>query len=221
MSRWKNFSYWKYFFDIFTVFLGVMLAFMANNWKDDWHNRQLRQQYWTNFFQEITANQQEMDSVIAINQQRVQQMQRLVQVMQNTPTLSKDSLHTILNLLTRVNMIQLRTATYEAAKNSGIWHLFTNQAIMIQLVQYYQKVEEVQWMQEIFLRFFNQQTIPYLQKHVDFLSLNVKHNLLQEVEFRNIFIVQYTLLDQLVNQYRELQQLGKQILNQTTSSTVS
>ncbi len=221
MSRWKDFSYWKYFFDIFTVFLGVMLAFMVNNWKDDWHNRQLRQQYWTNFFQEISANQQEMDSVIAINQQRVQHMQRLVQMLQNTPTLSKDSLHTILNLLTRLNMIQLRTATYEAAKNSGIWHLFTNQAIMIQLVQYYQKVEEVQWLQEIFLRFFNQQTIPYLQKHVDFLSLNVKHDLLQEVEFRNIFIVQYTLLDQLVNQYRELQQLGKQILNQTTSSTVS
>ncbi len=216
MPRWKISLSWKQFFDIFTVFLGVMLAFMVNSWKEEWHNRQLRQQYWANFYQEIRANQQEMDSVLTINQKRLARMAQWVNALQNAQSISQDSLPAMLNLITRMNMVQLRTATYEAAKNSGIWHLFTNERRMIQLVHYYQKIQELRLLQDIYLKFFNQQTIPYLQKHVDFLTLAVRRNLLKEVEFRNIFVVHYSLLGQLVSAYRELYQLGSQIVGDKT-----
>ena len=202
---------WKHLFDIFTVFLGVMLAFLVNSWKEEHANQRLRQQYWKNFLEEVTENTSRLDSTFTILDARLNRMGDHIQSLE-AGNLPKDSLQAMLQILTRLNLVAFQTATYEAIKSSGAWHLFDPRSQLLTVIRYYQQIEAAQTVQDFLTTYFNQHTIPFLQKHINFLSLNGDTGILNNPEFQNIYLVNYSLRNQLKEQYQKLRNISRTIL---------
>ncbi len=219
MAFTQRTTFWHYVFQIFTVFLGVMLAFLVNNWKETYSNQRVQQQYWHNFLEEVSENDQQLDSTITEMEKKLSRMDQHIQLLK-TGTIPGDSLQSMLEMIARLNMMTFQTATYEAIKSGGAWHLFTHQNQLLTLIKYYNMVEAAKMLQHFLTTYFNQHTIPFLQARIHFLNLKGNARILQNLEFQNIYLVNFSLRKQLLAQYKTLQALGKRILQSTATPPV-
>ncbi|GEM_PF-7031747 len=203
---------WRQLFDIFTVFLGVMLAFWANNWKEERADRRLLQQYWQNFIEEVARNDRQLDSTIALQDHLLRRMSNYLEQMQQG-ALPPDSLTPLLQTLTHLHLIEPQTAAYEALKGSRAWHLFDPQTQLFPLIRYYQHIKAVKTVQDFLTTYFNQHTVPFLQKHISFLSMEGDPALLHHIEFQNICLAHYSFQSRLNEECKKLRAQGQKILH--------
>jgi len=208
--------YGKYVFEVFTVFLGVTLAFLVNHWQEETRKEALRQEYWQSFLREVKSNQSELDSVITRNTAKLNQMQEVAQKWRQKK-LEVAALDEILNLLTNLNIVAFRTSTYEAVKSGGTWHIFTNTRLVLDVIRYYHLISEAKILQDILLDQFNHNILAFLQTHVDFLMEDSDSSLLKNRQMRNIFALSLSLQQQLQEKYQEVFEQGQEVLKSLES----
>jgi len=208
--------YGKYVFEVFTVFLGVTLAFLVNHWQEETRKEALRQEYWQSFLREVESNQSELDSVLNRNTAKLNRMQEVAQKWRQKQ-LDAAELGEVLNLLTNLNIVAFRTSTYEAVKSGGTWHIFTDTRRVLDVIRYYHLITETRILQDILLDQFNHNILAFLQNNVDFLMEEPDSSLLQNRQMKNIFALSLSLQQQLQEKYQEVFAQGQKVLKSLAS----
>ena len=69
MTR-KKFDWKNHIIELLVVFIGITLAFMLNNWRENEKNNQIENQYLESFHEEIIYSSTKLDTIIKTNKEK-------------------------------------------------------------------------------------------------------------------------------------------------------
>ncbi len=219
MNRTTSRRWWQYGFELFTVFLGVSLAFLVNRWQEGQRSRQLKQEYLKSFYTEVLHNQMELDSVIQSNSTKIYHLQRMVDRMRQRG-LPQDTLMALMQYVLSLHLLEPGTSVFDAAKFSGRLNVLEDPVLEQELVQYYKNVQEIRVVQGFLSQHFQQHLLPYLQKRFDLLRGRlVEPSMLNDPQFGNLVSIHLSLVQQTLQLYRKVKRNGEKLLRKLKPAT--
>ncbi|NOX38063.1 MAG: hypothetical protein GXO78_11045 [Calditrichaeota bacterium] len=221
MSRSTSRRWWQYGFELFTVFLGVSLAFLVNRWQENQRGLQLKQEYLKSFYTEVQHNQMELDSVIQSNAAKIFRLQRMMDQITER-RLHGDTLVAMMRTVLSLHLLEPGTSVFDAAKYSGRLNVLDDPALEQELVRYYKNIQEIRVVQEFLTQHFQQQLLPYLQERFDLLRGRlVNRSMLSDPQFGNLVSIHFSLVQQNLQLYRKVQRSGEQLLEKLRAAISS
>ena len=134
-------SFKDYVFEFTLPFLAVMAAFLLNNVKEDYAEKQLEKQYMTSIISDLNADIEMADSQIEFHKLRIAQMDSLLDFFEK-PIDIKDNekINYLGKLATRSVQFYCNEVTIEQMKNSASFRLVRNQRATAKIIDYYERV---------------------------------------------------------------------------------
>lgn len=213
LKGWNEINWPEQVIQLIVVVLSITLAFMVNRWYENYKNRQLERKYLHSFYSEIISDQAQIDSLITENTTRLENRGKLLRFLDRNPVPGDSLLHLFAEMLT-FKPFDPNMTTYEAIKGSGNFNLITNYDLQEHLIQYYHRLEGKKYVDAIFDAYLNQYIIPFAFENVDFTQNRfVNEKSLNIFKFKNLALGYYTLLQQNIDFYKNIQNIG-QDLNQ-------
>lgn len=214
--QWMN-----HFIELIVVFLGITLAFMLNNWRDDYKNRQTETQYINSFYDEIYQSGTKLDSILVENQEKSQRLRIVIRQMSENK-FSPDSAIYVVADLAKISLFIPRINTYESIRNSGNLNLIGNYQTRLKIIAYYESFTSKALVEEYYRNYIDDYFIPFFLENVDLVSgeiVNIES--FKTVRFRNLISGYFQLHSQLVNNYEDIQELNTELLDLIKSSYAS
>jgi hypothetical protein len=137
-------SFRDYVFEFTLPFLAVMAAFLLNNVKEDYAEKQLEKQYMTSIISDLNDDIKMADSQIEFHRLRIAQMDSLLDFFEK-PIDIKDNekVNYLGKLVTRSVQFYCNEVTLEQMKNSATFRLVRNQRATAEIIDYYKKVDVI------------------------------------------------------------------------------
>ena len=133
---WQN-----HIIELIVVFIGITLAFMLNNWRENHSDRLMAEKYINSFRNDISYDHAQLDSIINSNEDKLERIGLFITSLKNKNPTIEDA-ERIMGDMAEINPFIPKINTYESIKNSGNLNLLTNYDIREKLIQYYQSFEE-------------------------------------------------------------------------------
>lgn len=137
-------SFRDYVFEFTLPFLAVMAAFLLNNLKEDYAERQLEKQYMTSIISDLNDDIKMADSQIEFHTLKITQMDSLLDFFEK-PIDVKDieKVNYLGKLATRSVQFYCNEVTIEQMKNSASFRLVRNQRATAAIIDYYKRVNVI------------------------------------------------------------------------------
>jgi len=207
----KKIDWSNHLIELIVVFIGITLAFMLNNWRADYTDRQMADKYITSFRDDIASDHARLDSIINSNENKLGRISKFITSLKNKNSTIDDA-ERIMGDLAEINPFFPKINTYESIKNSGNLNILTNYEIKEKLIQYYQSLEEKKLVEEVNMLYINNYIIPFIHQNADFLNQRIinKH-VLKNHRFTNLIIGYYQLLIQQVDTYKSIYEVNEEL----------
>lgn len=137
-------SFKDYVFEFTLPFLAVMAAFLLNNVKEDYAEKQLEKQYMTSIISDLNDDIKTADSQIEFHTLKIAQMDSLLDFFEK-PIDAKDieKVNYLGKLATRSVQFYCNEVTIEQMKNSASFRLVRNQRTAAAIIDYYERVNVI------------------------------------------------------------------------------
>jgi hypothetical protein len=74
--EWKN-----HFVELVVVFVGITLAFILNNWRESYKDKNLEKKYLASFYSDISTDINSLDSLISSKENTLRDTYRLISLL--------------------------------------------------------------------------------------------------------------------------------------------
>ena len=207
----KKIDWPNHFIELIVVFIGITLAFMLNNWREEYTDLQMAEKYINSFQNDITYDHSQLDSIIHSNESKLEQITQFINSLKNKNATILDG-ERIMGLMAEINPFIPKINTYESIKNSGSLNILTDFDIKEKLIQYYQSLEEKKLIEDMNLLYITTYIIPYIHQNADFLNQRIiNKNVLNNHNFTNLVLGYYQLLVQTIDFYKEIFELNNEL----------
>jgi len=119
--------------ELVVVFIGITLAFMLNNWREDTKNNQIEKQYLNSFYDEIVYANAKLDTIIKNNKTKIEYLNNSIELLKNN-NLPEDSMMLVISHMVQISIFIPKTNTYESIKNSGNFNIIENYEIRSKII---------------------------------------------------------------------------------------
>ncbi len=213
----KKIDWTHHLIELVVVFVGITLAFTLNSWRDNYKNHQLEQKYLYSFFDEMTYNSTELDTIIRANEEKLKYVSQFMNLLTRS-NLQNDSALVILGDMHKVVQFTPKLSTYQSIKNSGNLTIISNYHLKEDLIKYYQGFEEKKLREAVYNSYLNEYIIPFAYEHMDFLSQKIINtHAVTSHKFRNLVVGYYQLLKQNIDYYKIIYETGEDLKLQLNS----
>lgn len=203
---WKN-----HFVGLLVVVIGITIAFMLENWRQDRAASELEQKYLISFKNDLIADSQNLDSTIAAVQNKIYLLRSVLSEMRAGNVKQVRAEEVITDML-RNHSFYPKMATYESVKNSGGMNIISNFEIKEAIVSYYSLNDELRLKEEVFFDYLQNFVLPFVYKNVEFLSGRiVNKSAINSFEFNNIVAGYYGLTEQNFQAYKEYKDANEKL----------
>lgn len=205
---WKN-----HFVGLLVVVIGITIAFMLENWRQERAASELEQKYLVSFKNDLTADSQNLDSTIAAVQNKIYLLRSVLSEMRAGNVKQVRAEEVITDML-RNHSFYPKMATYESVKNSGGMNIISNFEIKEAIVSYYSLNEELRLKEHVFFDYLQNFILPFVYKNVEFLSGRiVNKSAINSFEFNNIVAGYYGLTEQNFQAYKQYKDANENLLS--------
>lgn len=141
---------WRdYVFEFTLPFLAVMAAFLLNNERENYVERNLEKQYVKSIINDINDDVKLIDEQIGFHKMRIEQMDSLTEMLENPKAIKDfDRLYYLNKLATRNVTFANNEGTFEQMKNSASFRLIHNQEVVNEIIDYYLKIKTIYLVEE-------------------------------------------------------------------------
>lgn len=205
---WKN-----HFVGLLVVVIGITIAFMLENWRQERAASKLEQKYLVSFKNDLIADSQNLDSTIAAVQNKIYLLRSVLSEMRAGNVKQVRAEEVITDML-RNHSFYPKMATYESVKNSGGMNIISNFEIKEAIVSYYSLNEELRLKEQVFFDYLQNFILPFVYKNVEFLSGRiVNKSAINSFEFNNIVAGYYGLTEQNFQAYKQYKDANENLLS--------
>jgi len=205
---WKN-----HLIELIVVFIGITLAFMLNNWRENSKNKQLEDQYLDSFYEEIVSANTKLDTIINQNKEKLSYLSYAIALLRKNK-FPADSAMAVIARLAEINLFIPKVNTYESIKNSGNFNLIGEYHIRSKLIEYYESFEAKKIVEDYFRMYLNNYIIPYFFENVDMLNAKIMNRRnIENFKLNNMIVGYYQLLAQVVDNYENILRLNRALLS--------
>ena len=204
---WRN-----HLVGLIVVILGISIAFMLENWKQSRSDRALEITYLKNFSDNLMQDALELDSIINAVQVKSYLLGSYLNDLQRGQISQDKAQHVLYELMQNHHFVPVQV-TYESLKSSGNMNIVSDEDLKSVLVAYYIMYDELKLKEDVFFDYLQAFIFPFVYKHMDFASgqiMNMSH--IQGIEFKNIVIGYYTLVNQNLEAYKKYHEDNKKLL---------
>lgn len=141
---------WRdYVFEFTLPFLAVMAAFLLNNERENYVERNLEKQYIKSIISDINDDAKLIDEQVTYHKMRIEQMDSLTEMLENPKSIKDfDRLYYLDKLATRNVTFANNEGTFEQMKNSASFRLIHNQDAANEITDYYLKIKTINLVEE-------------------------------------------------------------------------
>jgi hypothetical protein len=199
--------------ELIVVFIGVSAGFLFDNFREDRSDRKLEEKYLESFYNNVSSDSAEIQSMIQSGQNNIDISRRAVDSM-GAGTLSNDSALTVFSVMATYNNLNLEDATYESVVNSGNLGLIRDFEIREKIVYYYRSHEDMRYVEGVYNDYITNYIVPYGSRKLDFITGEfVEGFSVNDIEFRNITSGYYVLSRQKMELVHTLDSLNRDLRN--------
>jgi hypothetical protein len=207
----KKIDWPNHLIELIVVFIGITLAFMLNNWRQDYMAQQMAEKYISSFRDDIAYDHAQLDSIIVSKENKLERINKFITSLKNKQSTINDA-ERIMGLMAEINPFLPKINTYESIKNSGNLNILTNYEIKEKLIQYYQSLEGKKLIEEMNMLYITNYIIPFIHQNADFLNQRIiNRNVLKNHNFTNLVLGYYQLLVQTIDSYKGIYELNKEL----------
>ena len=198
--------------ELVVVFIGITLAFMLNNWREDTKNNQIENQYLNSFHDEIVYANAKLDTIIKNNKTKIEYLDNSIELLKNN-NLPEDSMMLVISHMVQISIFIPKTNTYESIKNSGNFNIIENYEIRSKIIEYYESFEGKLLVEEYYKLYINDYIIPYFFDNVDILNSKIVNKKgMETFKINNLIMGYYQLLVQVVDTYEDIFEMNKTLI---------
>ncbi|MBN2009186.1 hypothetical protein JW960_07555 [candidate division KSB1 bacterium] len=211
-SRENSIAWFKYFVELFVVFIGVTAAFLLNKWGEKSLERQRMQHYMTSFADDIHADIIQLTQLIKDDEEKLNRISGMMHSIKSA-TVSVDSATTLIKLCLENQFFTPQQITYEIITSSSDLRILQNYVLKERLVKYYLKIDDTNIKQNLFIEHLNDYIIPYAVEQMDLANQKfINQHAMNGVLFRNLITGYFALLQQNVDVYKEALNQANQLI---------
>lgn len=230
LSDKKPLQYLRYALgEIILVVIGILIALQINNWNEQQKNRETEAAYLEEMLLDFEQNLQKSNEVIAIIEKRIPALTGLLsQSALARPTISPDSINASFELINDMPAYQSTDRVYDNLVGSGDFKLITNRELKMELAKYYKVIELLNLVQATHEMELVNSFQPFILEYLDFQAVAMirvneyqlppameEHKILEilgDRKFRNIITLKLTILTDLLEINRNVQDENKKLV---------
>jgi hypothetical protein len=215
--------------EIILVVVGILVALQINNWNETKKNKSTESVYLKEMLVDSEINLQKSIETIRDFEEMIPVLIGLLeQSALEKPTISVDSLNIAFSAINNMTTYTSTDRVYNNLIGSGDFKLITNQEIKTELAAYYKAIDLIKLVQSTHEMELVQSFQPYIIDYLDFQAINsmsvddfklpdpVEKNKILDVlsdrKFRNIVTLKLTIITDLLEQNRNIEQINRTIV---------
>ena len=207
----KKIDWPNHLIELVVVFIGITLAFMLNNWREDYTDQQMAEKYMNSFRSDIAYDHAQLDSIIQSNEDKLERINLFIGSLKNKNSTIRDA-ERIMGAMAEINPFIPEINTYESIKNSGSLNILTDFEIKEKLIQYYQRLEGKKLIEQMNMLYITNYIIPFIHENADFLNQRIiNRNVVDNHNFSNLVLGYYQLLVQTIDYYKGIFELNNEL----------
>ena len=168
----KRNSFWKYFFELLVVFLGVTAAFMLDQWAENRAESKRERQYLENIYNELEQDLEELQIVLAENEGLIKSINSLANKI-NKKLLTESDGADVITPLYNILEFRVKNYTWESLKGSSELNLFKNLQIKISLLKFYDSYKTPKLIEDIAKNYLKDYITPFAVKNIDLTTMKI------------------------------------------------
>ncbi|MFO7524385.1 MAG: DUF6090 family protein [Ignavibacteriaceae bacterium] len=204
---WKN-----HFIGLLVVVIGITIAFMLENWRQEQAASKLEQKYFTSFKDDLQYDSSRLDSTITAVQNKIYLLKSVIGEMSSGDINQARAEEVITDMLSNHSFVP-KQATYESVKNSGGMNIISDYEVKEAIVSYYSLNYELRLKEQVFFDYLQEFVLPFVYKNVEFLTGHiVNKSAINSFEFKNIVAGYYGLTEQNFQAYKDYKNANEELL---------
>jgi len=178
---WKN-----HIVELVVVFLGVTLAFLLDNYRENRRSAESEQRYLTALHKDISADIQQLQDLIEYTKTNLEQVVKLDRMLQRE-NVNMDSLDSYTASMASLDRFTPQQIPYQSLTASGDWAVLSSFELKQQLSKLYSFYDVVKRKDEVYVEYVNEYVLPFFLKKFDLHgSRMVKREAIRGHRFSNL-----------------------------------
>lgn len=212
-ERWP-----EYVIEIIVIILSISISFALDEWKDKSRKKELEQFYLKELTRDIESDINQLDEVIAESRNVVQKANALIKLGQGNAQPVDNQFFSDIRFIFKRPRFVAQDATFSDLKSTGNMQALSSFPLKSNLFDYYKQYESIVLIETAELESTNTLVAPYILKRLPLTDGSIsakKLNLtaiVHDIEFQNGLLVRLTTRQELLREYEQSRNLGKQIL---------
>ncbi len=205
--NWAN-----HFVELVVVIIGITIAFMLENWRQENANHDLEQKYLNSLKSDLLSDNKLLDSTVSSVEKQISKLRDFITEIKTGAVVKQKAEKIIPQVLISYGFAP-KLATYQSITNSGNLNIITDYKLIESLASYYNSYDEISIKEKGLYDYQLKFVLPYVYENVDFLSGKmVNKSAINGFEFKNIVTGYYTLVGQNLEAYKNYQLANKELL---------
>lgn len=205
--NWTN-----HFIELLVVVIGITIAFMLENWRQNSAYDELEQKYLNSLKSDLMSDKQLLDSTVSYVEKQNSILGEFVAEIRTGNVIKQKAEEMIPQVLISHGFAP-KQATYQSITNSGNLDIINDYKLLESLASYYNSYDELSIKEKILYDYQLKFVLPFVYENVDFLSGEiVDKSAINGFEFKNIVTGYYTLVGQNLEVYRNYKEANKELL---------
>ena len=143
-TNWKN-----HFIELIVVVIGITIAFMMENWRQEEASREIEQKYLQSFRDDLQGDANTLDSVTVSIQNKIYLLRSFIGDIKKGEVKQDRAEEVISDMLSNLSFFP-KQATYESIKNSGGMNIISDYELKESIVSYYSLNNELRLKEKVF-----------------------------------------------------------------------
>ena len=215
--------------EIMLVVIGILIALQVNNWNQQTYERNLEEKYIQELLQDFNENMGNADRVLRLLDTALPKLIALLeQSALEAPNVPVDSLNNWFRVVNEMPTYRSTDRAYTNITGSGELKIISSDEIKYAIARYYSYLEVTKIVQNTHELELVETFQPYIIENLDFQAVNFERvgdytlpaavdedailSVLHTQHFRNIITTKWTIMTDLLNQYREIRPLIAEVI---------
>ena len=204
LQVFRKYDWKKQFFELIVVFLGVMAAFLLNNWQIERQENALEQKYLKDFIQDLDDNITMLKESIEADSNWIARVKpELISIRKGV--ISVDSANALIKEIVFFSRTDFKTGTYENITNSGKLNIIKDFILRKQIVDYHISISEAKFIDDHFYQYFNDFVMPFIFSNFSILNSKMNNPEVRKTNyFANVVAGYFSMVQQRKAAYEDL-----------------
>lgn len=206
--NWTN-----HILELVVVVIGITIAFMLENWRQQSANSELEQKYLNSLKSDLLSDKKVLDSTITSVEKQVLSLKSFISEIRSG-MISEESANKIIPQILVSYGFAPKQVTYSSITNSGNLNIINNYALIESIASYYKANDELSIKEKVLYDYRLKFVLPFVYQNVDFQSGEIVNiSSIKGFEFKNIITGIFTLVGQNLEAYKKYKTANEEILN--------